>query len=201
MLAAQGREQDDVADAGAVGQQHHQAVNPDTASPGGRHAVLEGAHKVMIEEHGFIVAAGEPRAKAKMRASQLFHWLYWRGAKSFDDMTTIAKETRAKLAELYDIGREDIARGQISEDGTRICAQHRDINGKSIGAIYQPLDGSWIDQPGSMRITQILNEVTEPILAPLRSILPSMGMFDFTPIIAMLLLQLLEGLVKSAVGG
>ena len=65
------------------------------------------------------VAAGEPRAKAKMRASQLFHWLYWRGAKSFDDMTTIAKETRAKLAELYDIGREDIARGQISEDGTR----------------------------------------------------------------------------------
>ena len=51
------------------------------------------------------VAAGEPRAKAKMRASQLFHWLYWRGAKSFDDMTTIAKETRAKLAELYDIGQ------------------------------------------------------------------------------------------------
>src|SRR5262245_5041416 len=65
------------------------------------------------------VAAGEPRAKAKMRASQLFHWLYWRRAKSFDDMTTIAKETRAKLAELYDVGREDIARGQISEDGTR----------------------------------------------------------------------------------
>lgn len=60
---------------------------------------------------------------------------------------------------------------------------------------------SWIDQPGSMRITQILNEVTEPILAPLRSILPSMGMFDFTPIIAMLLLQLLEGLVRSAVMG
>lgn len=60
---------------------------------------------------------------------------------------------------------------------------------------------SWIDQPGSMRVTQILNEVTEPILAPLRSVLPSMGMFDFTPIIAMLLLQVLEGLVRSAVMG
>lgn len=60
---------------------------------------------------------------------------------------------------------------------------------------------SWIDQPGSMRITQILNEITEPVLAPLRSVLPSMGMFDFTPIIAMLLLQLLEGLVRSAIGG
>ncbi|MFN5367125.1 MAG: YggT family protein [Roseiflexaceae bacterium] len=60
---------------------------------------------------------------------------------------------------------------------------------------------SWIDQPGSMRITQILNEVTEPILAPLRSIIPSVGMFDLTPIIAMLLLQLLEGLVRGAVMG
>ena len=60
---------------------------------------------------------------------------------------------------------------------------------------------SWIDQPGSMRITQILNEVTEPILAPLRSISPSVGMFDLTPIIAMLLLQLLEGLVRGAVMG
>ncbi|MEY2847309.1 MAG: hypothetical protein RL076_2855 [Chloroflexota bacterium] len=60
---------------------------------------------------------------------------------------------------------------------------------------------SWIDQPGSMRITQILNEITEPILAPLRSIIPSVGMFDLTPIIAMLLLQLLEGLVRSAVMG
>jgi YggT family protein len=52
-----------------------------------------------------------------------------------------------------------------------------------------------------MRITQILNEVTEPILAPLRSIIPSVGMFDLTPIIAMLLLQLLEGLVRGAVMG
>lgn len=60
---------------------------------------------------------------------------------------------------------------------------------------------SWIDQPGSMRVTQILNEVTEPILAPLRSIIPSVGMFDLTPIIAMLLLQVLEGLVRSAVMG
>jgi YggT family protein len=60
---------------------------------------------------------------------------------------------------------------------------------------------SWIDQPGSMRITQILNEITEPVLAPLRSVLPSMGMFDFTPIIAMLLLQLLESLVRSAIVG
>ncbi|MBM3507762.1 MAG: 23S rRNA (adenine(2503)-C(2))-methyltransferase RlmN [Alphaproteobacteria bacterium] len=65
------------------------------------------------------VAVGEQRAKGKMRANQLFHWLYFRGARSFDDMTTISKEMRAKLAEVYDVGREDIARAQVSADGTR----------------------------------------------------------------------------------
>jgi YggT family protein len=60
---------------------------------------------------------------------------------------------------------------------------------------------SWVDQAGSMRITQVLNEITEPILAPLRSIMPSGGMFDFTPIIAMLLLQVIEILVRSAAAG
>lgn len=59
---------------------------------------------------------------------------------------------------------------------------------------------SWVDQGGNMRITQILHEITEPILTPLRSILPTGGMFDFTPIIAMLLLQVLEMLIRSSVG-
>jgi YggT family protein len=37
-------------------------------------------------------------------------------------------------------------------------------------------------------------------LGPLRSVLPSFGGLDFTPIVAMLLLQALEGLIVSAVG-
>ena len=44
---------------------------------------------------------------------------------------------------------------------------------------------SWVDPFGNMRITQILRDVTEPILAPIRSVLPGMAMFDFSPIIAM----------------
>ena len=59
---------------------------------------------------------------------------------------------------------------------------------------------SWIDQPGAMRITVILRDITEPILGPLRSVLPNMGGLDFTPIVAMLLLQALESLIRSAVG-
>lgn len=56
---------------------------------------------------------------------------------------------------------------------------------------------SFIDQAGQMRITQILYEITEPILGPLRRIIPSVGMFDFSPMIALLLLQFLQNLVVS----
>jgi YggT family protein len=57
---------------------------------------------------------------------------------------------------------------------------------------------SFIDQAGQMRITQILYEITEPILGPLRRVIPTVGMFDFSPMIALLLLNLLQSLVLSA---
>jgi YggT family protein len=57
---------------------------------------------------------------------------------------------------------------------------------------------SWIDPSRSMRISQILREITEPILAPIRSILPTVGMFDFSPIVALVLLQLIKQLILSA---
>ncbi|NOK63023.1 MAG: YggT family protein [Chloroflexi bacterium AL-W] len=57
---------------------------------------------------------------------------------------------------------------------------------------------SWVDPTGNMRITQMLRDMTEPILAPIRQVMPSMGMFDFSPIIAMLLLQALGRLVVMA---
>jgi len=53
------------------------------------------------------------------RARQLWHWLYHRGATGFTQMTTLAKGFRARLAGHYRIGRPDVARGQISSDGTR----------------------------------------------------------------------------------
>jgi YggT family protein len=58
---------------------------------------------------------------------------------------------------------------------------------------------SWIDPMGNMRVTQILHELTEPILGPLRSVLPSLGMLDLSPIVAMLLIQLLHSLILRAI--
>jgi YggT family protein len=60
---------------------------------------------------------------------------------------------------------------------------------------------SWVDPLGNMRITQILRDLTEPMLAPIRSLLPGMGMFDFSPIIAMLILQAISRLLIWSVYG
>ncbi|MEA1938346.1 MAG: 23S rRNA (adenine(2503)-C(2))-methyltransferase RlmN [Pseudomonadota bacterium] len=53
------------------------------------------------------------------RMRQVWHWMYYRGARSFADMTTIAKPVRAQLAESYRIGRLGIVRDLTSVDGTR----------------------------------------------------------------------------------
>ncbi len=42
-------------------------------------------------------------------------------------------------------------------------------------------------------------DLTEPILAPIRSLLPQTGMMDFSPMVAILLVILLEPLLTSLV--
>jgi YggT family protein len=59
---------------------------------------------------------------------------------------------------------------------------------------------TWVDPTGNMRVTQVMRDLTEPILAPIRNLLPNMMMFDFSPIIAMLLLQALQRLIVGAMG-
>ena len=53
------------------------------------------------------------------RAKQLWHWIYYRGATSFDEMTTLAKPLRVRLASLFVISRPRIVREQTSSDRTR----------------------------------------------------------------------------------
>jgi 23S rRNA (adenine2503-C2)-methyltransferase len=65
-----------------------------------------------------LVGAGEPEAKAGLRARQLFHWLYHRGASDFAAMTTLPKDTRERLAEHFSAARPAITTEQRSADGT-----------------------------------------------------------------------------------
>ena len=58
LLWTQGREQDDVADGVAVGEQHHQTVDTDTLTGSRRQTVFQRGHEVGVVEHGFVIACG-----------------------------------------------------------------------------------------------------------------------------------------------
>ncbi|WP_156424831.1 23S rRNA (adenine(2503)-C(2))-methyltransferase RlmN [Novosphingobium fuchskuhlense] len=63
--------------------------------------------------------AGLDAKAAKLRAKQVFHWLYHRGVTDFEAMTDIAKAMRPWLAARFVIGRPDVVEAQVSNDGTR----------------------------------------------------------------------------------
>ena len=62
---------------------------------------------------------GVAPAQRKMRVQQLWHWIYFRGAQNFDEMTSISKDTRAELAQHFTVDRPEVVAEQISNDGTR----------------------------------------------------------------------------------
>jgi len=63
--------------------------------------------------------AGLDAKAAKLRAKQVYHWLYHRGVTEFEAMTDIAKTMRPWLSERFVIGRPEIVEAQHSVDGTR----------------------------------------------------------------------------------
>src|SRR6476659_9762761 len=54
-----------------------------------------------------------------MRTQQLWHWMYVRGAKAFDEMTSVSKDMRAELEQHFTVDRPEVVAEQISNDGTR----------------------------------------------------------------------------------
>ena len=57
-------------------------------------------------------------------------------------------------------------------------------------SIFATVLMSWISPEGKGSINEILRQITEPILGPVRKIVPPLGMFDFTPMIAIFILQI-----------
>jgi 23S rRNA (adenine2503-C2)-methyltransferase len=66
-----------------------------------------------------LIDIGVDAAKARMRADQLWRWIYHHGAAEFEQMTNIAKEQRAALERRFTLARPHVAARQISADGTR----------------------------------------------------------------------------------
>ena len=60
---------------------------------------------------------------------------------------------------------------------------------------------SWLNPNPYNPIVQFLHNVTEPFLAPVRRILPPTGMFDFSPIVLLILLQVVAAILTQMVSG
>jgi 23S rRNA (adenine2503-C2)-methyltransferase len=65
-----------------------------------------------------LARVGVPAKQLKMRANQIWHWVYHKGVTDFAAMTNVAKELRTNLEESFQIARPEIAMEQKSSDGT-----------------------------------------------------------------------------------
>ena len=51
--------------------------------------------------------------------------------------------------------------------------------------------------PLLISVNQMVNQITEPILGPIRRILPTFGMFDFSPMVALVILWLIRSVLSG----
>ncbi|MFM2100446.1 MAG: rRNA ((2503)-C(2))-methyltransferase RlmN [Pseudomonadota bacterium] len=72
-----------------------------------------------VEIRAALEAAGMELKQAKLRAKQLWHWMYNRGVTDFSVMTDIAKTMHPWLTERFVISRPEVVEAQVSTDGTR----------------------------------------------------------------------------------
>ncbi|MFN3855376.1 MAG: 23S rRNA (adenine(2503)-C(2))-methyltransferase RlmN [Phreatobacter sp.] len=66
-----------------------------------------------------LIALGVPDQQARMRVAQIWGWIYQRGARSFEDMTNVSKDLRARLAQAHTLDRPEVVVEKVSADGTR----------------------------------------------------------------------------------
>lgn len=54
---------------------------------------------------------------------------------------------------------------------------------------------SWVPLDRRNPLVMIVRSLTDPVLAPIRQALPAMGGLDFSPMVLLIVLQVLKGLV------
>jgi 23S rRNA (adenine2503-C2)-methyltransferase len=78
-----------------------------------------------------------------MRTNQLWHWIYFRGARDFAEMLNISKTLRATLADSFELRLPEIVEEQLSVDGTRkwllrLAPTNPQDKGAEIECVYIP---------------------------------------------------------------
>jgi 23S rRNA (adenine2503-C2)-methyltransferase len=91
------------------------AATPDEGLAGKRSLI--GLERVAVEQA--LRAAGVPEPQLKMRRQQIWHWVYGRGTRHFEQMTSLSGALRAQLDAHFTLTRPEVVTEQISVDGTR----------------------------------------------------------------------------------
>ena len=69
-------------------------------------------------------------------------------------------------------------------------------------AIFIRVLGSWFNISAGNPLASVIRlswVITEPLLSPIRRLLPRTGMFDFSPIVLIILLQIVESVVQRLI--
>lgn len=74
------------------------------------------------------------------------------------------------------------------------------LNGLAIAILIRALL-SWFRPDPRNYFVQLIVKITDPILRPLERVIPPLGGFDITPIIAIVLIQLVLGALPMLAGG
>ena len=94
-------------------------TNPNLKAKTGQAVKINLAGMTRSEIADALTNFGIAPKQVRMRAGQIFRWIYNYGITDWDCMTNIAKGLRAELMDAFSIGRPEIVERQISVDGTR----------------------------------------------------------------------------------
>ncbi len=58
---------------------------------------------------------------------------------------------------------------------------------------------SWFRVDPYHPVVAFLYQITEPILSPLRDVIPSLGMIDISPIVALILIDIIRQIIRALI--
>ena len=67
--------------------------------------------------------------------------------------------------------------------------------------VFGAVIASWVQLPPDNPIANFLHSMTEPLLGPIRSVLPDLGGIDFSPFVLLFAIRMLRGILLSAALG
>ena len=105
--------------------------------PSGPVNLIGMSRAVMLEK---LLEIGTPEKQVKMRAAQLWQWIYQKGERSFSQMSNLSKNYRELLSENFILDVPKVISKQCSKDGTRKYLLQL-AGGHEVEAVYIPEEG------------------------------------------------------------